>query len=189
MNNIYHRYLKLPFEIARPPIAYNTPEDWEQISLRGKYTDFNIEAWLKKLGLECLKTEVFYTPPNGNVPIHTDDYDDAGSSSDDHVKINMTWGAEEATVKWWVSEKTYRWQDPNADYSVQPILLAEEKDSTLVFEKNTNQPSLLNVGELHSTYNPTDQPRWTICFVPGYKGKMIKFKTALRVFKKFIINE
>jgi hypothetical protein len=189
MDNIYHRYLNLPFEIARPPITHETPQNWEQISLRGKYQDPNIESWLKKLGLECLKTEVFYTPPNGSVPIHTDDYNDKDDSPDDHVKINMTWGSEKATVRWWTSDKTYRWQDPKADYSTQPILLAKEEDSTLVFERNTNKPSLLNVGVLHSTHNPTNEPRWTICFVPGYRGKMIKLKTALRIFKKFIINE
>ena len=82
----------------------------------------------------------------------------------------------------------YKWQDGN-DYSTQPILLAKEEDSTFLFERNTNRPSLLNVGILHSTHNPTDEPRWTVCFVPGYKGKMIKLKTALKVFKKFIINE
>ena len=189
MDNIYHRYLKLPFEIARPPVvAYEVSQDWKQTTLRGKYQDPNVEAWLEKLGLECLKTEVFYTPPNGSVPIHTDDYDNTSNSPDDHVKINMTWGAEEATVRWWASEKMYKWQDGN-DYSTQPILLAKEEDSTFLFERNTNRPSLLNVGILHSTHNPTDEPRWTVCFVPGYKGKMVKLKTALKVFEKFIIDE
>ena len=64
MDNVYHRYLNLPFEIARPPIvAYEVSQDWKQTTLRGKYQDPNVEAWFKKLGLECLKTEVFYTPP------------------------------------------------------------------------------------------------------------------------------
>jgi len=66
-------------------------------------------------------------------------------------------------------------------------LWAEEKDCTLLYEANTNRPSLVNVGVLHGTNNPTNSGRWTICFVPTTLNEdFIHWDDALNIFKNYI---
>ena len=185
MSKMYHRYLNLPFEIAKPPIDFTVKPEWENINLNGKYMDQNVKSFFEDLGLECGQVEVVYTPPNSEIPIHGDDYNFKTKKCDSHVKLNITWGPEEGSVRFWKSKKTHV-----MIYRVEGkkilTLAAEKEDSTMVYEANTNSPSLINVGELHSTYNPKDEPRWTLCFVPTIKGKIIKPYDALRIFDEFI---
>ena len=194
MDNIYHRHLKLPFQIQKPLYfekTFDTPH--QKTFLKGEnHSNETITSWLKRIGCGIGAVECFYTPPSSSIPIHTDDLDA------DHVKINMTWGPEGGVTRWWRTKKIISMSDTSKasnfsktrDYSVHPFKVAKEEDSEMVFEANTNIPSLLNVGIPHSTYNPSQtEGRWTICFVPTYRDKMIKMSLALRIFKKFIINE
>lgn len=207
MDNIYHRYLKLPFEIQKPLFfekTFDTPQ--QKDFLEGEpHSNEAVVSWLKKLGCGVSRVECFYTPPLASIPIHTDNLDT------DHVKINMTWGPEGGVTRWWEAKNIIPMSDTSKaldfltgknlglnkdnfsktrDYSLYPFRVAKEEDCEMVFEANTNIPSLLNVGLPHSTYNPSKtEGRWTICFVPTYKDKIIKMSLALRIFKKFIINE
>jgi len=205
MDNIYHRYLNLPFEISKPLYFEKTLDTPQQKNLlEDEHSNEVVISWLKGLGCGIGCVECFYTPPLASIPIHTDDMDS------DHVKINMTWGPEGGVTRWWKTKKIIPMSDTTKaenhltdsslslkdnfsktrDYSVNPFRIAKEEDSEIVFEANTNIPSLLNVGLPHSTYNPSKtEGRWTICFVPTFKNKMIKMSMALRVFKKYIINE
>ena len=66
-------------------------------------------------------------------------------------------------------------------------LWAEEEDCELLYEANTNRPSLVNVGVLHGTHNPTDTGRWTLCFVPvDKKRKFLHWDTCIDIFKDYI---
>ena len=212
MDNIYHRHLKLPFQIQKPLYfekTFDTPH--QKTFLKGEdHSNETITSWLKRIGCGIGAVECFYTPPSSSIPIHTDDLDP------DHVKINMTWGPEGGVTRWWETKNIIPMSDTSKaenyltnlnptdkslgldkdnfsktrDYSVHPFRVSKEEDSEMVFEANTNIPSLLNVGIPHSTYNPSQtEGRWTICFVPTYRDKMIKMSLALRIFKKFIINE
>jgi hypothetical protein len=200
--NRYHRYLNLPFEVAKPEMFNNFPDDMKHVDIND-YSDVNINKWLESLNLHVGHTEVFYTPPNGGkLPIHSDE-----TTLDDHVKINITWGPEEGVMRWWEANKTQVFtdiEDVKANYKGVDVdaadafshrqhtnVLAEEKDCTLVFESSTNKPSLVNVGVLHSTFNPTDKGRWTLCFVPAIPNGhgYIYWDEALEYFKDYIIKE
>ena len=70
-------------------------------------------------------------------------------------------------------------------------LVAHKEDCELVYEANTNKVSLVNVGQLHSTYNPDpSEGRWTLCFVPARKERTNKrhltFAEAVEVFEPYI---
>lgn len=182
----YHKYLDLPFEIAKPTIDYTVKSHWDNVDLNFRYRDNNIESWFKQLGLTVGKYEVFYTPPHGSVPIHADDYNTKKELPDDHVKVNITFGPEEATTRWWKSDKTFFIKDATMECLSRLTLCAKEEDSTMVYEANTNSPSLINAGVLHSTYNPTDEGRWTMCFVPCMGGRVIPAARALVIFKHYI---
>jgi hypothetical protein len=187
------------------------------------YIDRKMTEWFESLNCAIGHTECFYTPPGQIIPIHTDDIPPSQNDIG-HVKINMTWGPVEGVVRWWNSNKTVPMKNTqqaaqylatgvkppddfikdfvehkddfsdNRNYEETPFLVAREEDSTLVYEKNTNIPSLCNVGQLHSTYNPTNEGRWTLCFVPcqptiSGHDSVIPWTNALEIFKDYIIED
>lgn len=194
MNN-FHRYLDFPFEIAKPDIFNTTPDHLIHAHLETHY-DNNMAEFLKSRNLEILYIESFYTPPNGGkVPIHTDFW----WYETDFVKINQTWGPDDGKVVWWncsktteimVDHETTEINNAKATYSDRiRTLTADENDCTEIFSVNTNLPSLLNTGILHSTVNPSQQGRWTVCFVPVHtKGKedYLRWNDALEIFADII---
>lgn len=200
--NIFHRYMKLPFEITKHPLCDTTPDTVAHHDIN-PYRDSKIEDFNHSLGLITVHTEVFYTPPGGELPIHADDM-----VIDNRAKINITWGPPEGTVRWWKSEHAKPIADlesaremlgnelqPDEEFSERQHtnLLAKKEDCELVWEANTNKVSLLNVGQLHSTYNPTDVGRWTLCFVPASSalrgGHYLTFEEALEVYADYITGD
>ena len=191
MENIYHRYINLPFEIERPKITCDFPNQIRHEAINHhvdqKMVDFN-----NSLGLKVTHTEVFYTPPNGDkIPIHTD-----LPALDNRVKINVTWGPEEGVIRWFRhNDLSKLYHNSNEVYKgggfsdeEHQNLLAEEEDCTLVYEANTNKPSIVNVGQLHGTYNPGDYGRWTLCFHICRQdiNDFLDFETALKYYKDYI---
>ena len=67
-------------------------------------------------------------------------------------------------------------------------LWAKEEDSVLLYEANTNIPSLVNVGILHGTNNPTSSGRWTLCFVPKTikQQEYVRWDESLKIFQNYI---
>jgi hypothetical protein len=188
MTNTYHRYLNLPFKI-NPPEIFNENLDIVKHLILDDLEYPDIDQFFDQFGLFCARKECFYTPPYGKVPIHTD----AGTYTN-HAKINITWGPEEGVIQWWksdiVEERVINGGTENTD-AYHHNLWANEEDCTFLYEANTNIPSLVNVGILHGTNNPTPHGRWTLCFVPlDLKSyDMILWDQAINIFKEYIINE
>lgn len=181
--NKYHRYLKLPFEI-HPPKMFSNLGNTIRHHYINDYQCNDMDNFLNELGLVCQLKECFYTPPNSKIPIHTDH-----ATYTDHAKINLTWGPEEGVIQWWKSNMVRRHQFTGGEYTDETHhnLWADEKDCTFLYEANTNKPSLVNVGILHGTNNPTNQGRWTVCFVPiTTSGTYLHWYTALEIFKNYI---
>ena len=165
------------------------------------YVDTAMHDFHKGLGLYVRHTEIFYTPPGGNLPIHCDE-----PEITNHVKINKTWGPEKGVTRWWTSNNVTVndgregakevlenfSNDTIEDFSYREhrVLVSNPNDCTLVHQANTNTPSLVNVGQLHDTHNPTDQGRWTICFVPARENEYyIYWDEALEIYKDYIIGD
>jgi|TARA_B100000035_G_C20858613_1_gene490840 hypothetical protein len=200
--NHYHRYLDLPFEIEKPDIFNSEQKTVMQKALPNHY-DQNMVDFLAKFGMKLLMIECFFTPPNGGkVPIHTDFW----WWETDFVKINKTWGPEDGKIIWYKASKTTPITvKPGKNTSdVEPgesvvyqtddvtILTASQKDCTPLYEANTNKPSLVNTGILHGTLNPSNEPRWTICFQPVWDIETEAYVTwheAMDIFKDYIVGE
>ncbi len=185
MNN-YHRYLNLPFEIE-PPEFFSQNGSTIKHQYINDYQCPQVNSFLESLNLYCRLVECFYTPPNSKIPIHTDH-----PSYTNHAKINVTWGPKEGVIQWWKSDKVTQHQFSGGEYTNErhSNLWAEEKDCTFLYEANTNRPSLVNVGILHGTNNPSNQGRWTLCFVPVTKnGNYIEWSDSLQIFKDYIEEE
>lgn len=199
MKNIFHRYIKLPFEIEKPPICNLKLKQLKHQDIP-YHKDGKMINFLAKLGLNILNTEVFYTPGNKSLPIHIDN-----SELDNHVKINISYGPPEGATRWWKPlnfdhKKEYNEQFDNKldeegkkdlvglkdTYLQHRSIRLEEEECELLYEANTDKPSLVNVGAFHSSYNPTDEGRWTLCFVIGKGKKYLYWDDAMEIFKDYI---
>jgi hypothetical protein len=189
MENRFHRYLNLPFEVRKPPL-FDQFGDKPHHQLVTDFEYPEVDEWFKSLGygMFCERVDAFYTPPYGKIPIHTD-----WGVYTDHAKINTSWGPEEGVIQWWKSDHTQRRQIkgqlPGYTSDHHDNLWANEEDCTFLYEANTNKSSLVNVGVLHGTYNPTDQGRWTLCFMPHStetENGIITWDDSLKIFNDYI---
>lgn len=165
--------------------------------------DSDMEVFLNTLGLTLIVVETFFTPPNGGkVPIHTD----YTTHNTDFVKINKTWGPEDGHIVWWDCSETFEYELSPKMIDEKGVKVQYDASSTITsaFEENckklhsanTNKLSLVNTGCLHSTINPSNEPRWTICHIPAYLDKVatrknwydacVKWDDALEIFKDYL---
>tara|TARA_B100000427_G_scaffold100194_1_gene82497 strand:+ start:1837 stop:2439 length:603 start_codon:yes stop_codon:yes gene_type:complete len=123
---------------------------------------------LKSLGMCSRWIEVFYTPPGQDGVIHSDNTDWL-----DWTKIYFQYGAVGSTMRWWESDKTVEYstatgkyikncRDRTEEHYHGQVLVAQEEDSTIVYEADLKSPCLVNVGKLHSSHNPTKEKRFAL---------------------------
>lgn len=189
MDNHFHRYINLPFTIPKPShfdIDHDQPKHQAYLDLESEYCKPML-SWLNTLGLKCDFVESFYTPAHGgSIPPHTDN-----AVLTDMVKINITWGPDQGVTRWWSASRVRLFEsNPQVTENTnkyQTCLLADEKDCILLHEANTNRPSLIQVGSLHSTYNPGSTGRHTLCFLL-YTTDMehLTWDKALEILREYI---
>jgi hypothetical protein len=189
--NRYHYYLNLPFEIQKPKVfdTQHSVAKHEVLPMDLPEAQYMIEFLSQFSSVECKKLEYFYTPPNGGkIFIHSD------NQLDNMTKFNITWGPEQGVVRWWdCPSYSFLNLDPgnsqygNSDTS-HSVYVADEKDSTLMYQANTNRISMLNVGPFHSTYNPGTEGRYTLCFLLFYKNsnRHLQWQDAVEIFKEYL---
>jgi len=202
--NIYHRFIDLPFEISKPKQFDNSIDSFITYVGRDAVPP-ELEPWLDSFGLTLSNViEGFYSAPNGGeVPVHNDTITKPGEH--DAIKINMTWGPQHSVTRWWraksednLIEIVHDETEVNNGFAEAGIVpdiecykcySAQLHHLDLVHEQVINQPSILNVGQLHSTYNPDPtEHRWTLSFTPLKEGKLINFDQALTIFESCIKN-
>jgi len=199
---MYHRYVKIPKEHKKPSCFSYEPSQSEVIFVPKTYLDQSVIDWIESFEVIVSNvTEGIYTPPNqGKVHIHNDT-----STITNATKINFTWGPDTSTTRWWnVKDESYLKTDitdsSHITETVKPdivdhfdsngvhkeLICESEDQCELVCEKVINRPSLINVGQLHSTYNPDPvQGRWSLCyFLLDKDYKHLQFEKALNIFKE-----
>jgi hypothetical protein len=138
--------------------------------------DYLFEFLYCNYEITCDWIEFFYTPPNSDGIIHCDN-----TNFTQYTKIYFQYGAEGSTLRWWESKKiskvsttvqnNYVYIDDNesqikrsTDYSSHDvdILVSDEKDATMIHEKDLRLPHLVNIGKLHSPHNPTNEKRFAL---------------------------
>tara|TARA_Y100000385_G_scaffold278523_1_gene326883 strand:+ start:232 stop:852 length:621 start_codon:yes stop_codon:yes gene_type:complete len=200
MKNNYHRFIDLPFDIPKPQ-RFETPAR-QFISYLGlDVVPDAMHKWAESHGLKVSNVvEGFYSGPFGSgvtVPIHTDQTDYPGVA--DRCKINVTWGPQDSVTRWYKLRKGVEAtkiehaknyvNDGFEEAGIVPDIYcphcwtANKNDLKPVFEKVISGPSLLNIGQLHSVFNPSkDQMRWTISFAILKDGEPLLFADALKIF-------
>jgi hypothetical protein len=203
--NIYHRYLNLPFTYPKPE-RFNFGSDKYAVLLEQEEIYKPFEDWIKSFGLTISNVlEGFYTAPNGGrVPLHADTPFLPGTN--DICKLNFTWGSEDSTTQWYkirdeskikkhyfggegINKKFY---DAGIvpDIDISYVLFADWNDADLMHEAVINRPSLLNISQLHSTWNPSlAEHRWSLCFTLLENKNLLSFNRATEIFKDYIYLE
>lgn len=189
MQNL-HAYVKIPFDV-KPPAAIMA--DYKEVrQFKGSIADYNdMQLWLKMLGIRLNHVGLFYIPPGKTLPIHIDKDE---VSSEQPVKINITYGDDNTVMQWWQLKSDTRdvesieagWCDSEGNYSVMYKGVRAE-DCDKLYEVNTNRPSLVNVGVFHSAYNPSSIGRWTLCFVLGdLDGTPLEWDKAVKCLANYL---
>ncbi len=136
--------------------------------------------------------EVFYTPAMGGaLPIHSD-----SGPICNNTKLNFTWGPKSSVTRWWkikdikflqIIEAPFKYPFIVSDFGTDLVGTAEEKDCDQVFEQVIDRPSLMNVGQLHSTYNPGNEARYTLSFtLLNADNTNVTFEKSCEIFSKVI---
>ena len=139
------------------------------------------------------------TGAHKSIFVHTDF--DQLPGVNDPVKLNFTWGPLDSVTRWWkIKDPSLYKKYTNTEVReeemaagvesaalCETIWVAKDEDVELVYEKVIDKPSLLNVGQLHSTFNPGNEDRWTWSFAMlNQNNEAISFNQALEIFKNII---
>jgi len=181
-----HQYLNLPVmpEIDLFSLFPENPDQLNHVTIDPK-TMLNKEFvdFMENIpGLRIPSWEAFYTPPNGKIWIHGD-----SDKLENFARINLSWGPKNSELIWW---------KPKPGIILEPIvttfgvnyLRAEEKDCNVIHRAVIDKPSIVQVGTLHSTWNPGPTGRWTLAIPLAEKSspKRVSFEMAIAMFADYL---
>lgn len=159
VENIFHRFIKVPYEPGIDLFARTDydPMFYRHVKVEDQDVNPELVKWFENLGIKFYWFEAFYTPPYGGaIPIHTDTPELC-----DVVKLNWTYGAPGSKLLWWEPKKEKYVDSFQTEFGA-PYLTIKERHARKLFEVEVKKPSLVNIGMFHSTYNPTEEGRWTL---------------------------
>lgn len=188
-------------EHLKPACFNETPNQAKVIFVEAQYIDQNIKKWIESFGVKVSNvTEGIYTPPaDGKVNIHNDT-----KTLSNATKINFTWGPNTSVTRWWrvkdksmlqvdITDSTHIMNAVNPDIAdhfdnnnLHSELTCAEQHCVMMHEAVIDKPSLINVGQLHSTYNPhKTEGRWSLCyFLLNQDYTHLQFENAVNIFKE-----
>jgi hypothetical protein len=186
-DNCYHRYLNIPFD---PNIDLFNRIEYDQsrythVEIKKEEINPKLLSWFSQYNIEITWYEAFYTPPNGGkLPIHTD-----GDEDIDYIKINWTYGAPGSTLCWWEPRSKEYINTVETVFGTR-YYTADEQNCNKLYEVEINKPSLVNAGKFHSTYNPTQEGRWTFTMplLDSSSKNRLTWNDAIQRFKGLIIE-
>lgn len=144
---------------------------------------------LNNAGIGIIHVESFFTHRQHYGSLHSD-----YSWLSNHTKLNVSRGGVDSGIEWYSSTKpiTLPPIPPSENQKLKDhVLTANMSTCTKIGSATTHKPSLCNVGQLHRTYNRSDEDRETLCFVLSYKNtdKVLKFNDAIKMLKDYIEGE
>jgi hypothetical protein len=195
VENIFHRFVNVPFE---PEINVSELPDYDpEVYYYKKFSTCNnpdlyrsdLCRWFAELGIAVPEYNIFYTPPfGGRLPIHIDQV---------HVKLNWSYGAPGSKQIWWEPKDEKYVLEIKSEYEDLRGLKLEH--ASKLFEVEITKPSLVHVSMFHSTYNPSEEERWTIS-IPLFHPvsptqwypnglKALTWNEAIDLFEEYIDEE
>lgn len=122
-------------------------------------------------------SELFFSPPNANTTIHTDDH------GGDIIKLNWIIGGRGSLMRWWKPLV-----DKPLAYTIHagPTTRYDRKEVELLHSAEIKQPSMVQVGIPHSILN-TGENRWCISLIPTRKenNQRLTWAEGLEIFGSY----
>jgi hypothetical protein len=182
-----HQYLNLPVmpEIDLFRLFPDNPDQLNHVAVDPSMLNKEFVDFMESIpGLRIPSWEAFYTPPGGKIWIHGD-----SDTITDFARINLSWGPNDSELVWW---------EPKTGIKLEPIvtafgenyLRADEKDCNVIHRAVINRPSIVQVGMLHSTWNPGPGGRWTLAIPLAEKSepKRVSFEMAVAMFADYVTS-
>ena len=182
-----HQYLNLPVmpEIDLFRLFPDNPDQLNHVAVDLSMLNKEFVDFMENIpGLRIPSWEAFYTPPGGKIWIHGD-----SDKITDFARINLSWGPNDSELVWW---------EPKTGVKLEPIvtafgenyLRADEKDCNVIHRAVINRPSIVQVGMLHSTWNPGPGGRWTLAIPLAEKSepKRVSFEMAVAMFADYVTS-
>ena len=182
-----HQYLNLPVmpEIDLFRLFPDNPDQLNHVAVDPSMLNKEFVDFMESIpGLRIPSWEAFYTPPGGKIWIHGD-----SDKITDFARINLSWGPNDSELVWW---------EPKTGVKLEPIvtafgenyLRADEKDCNVIHRAVINRPSIVQVGMLHSTWNPGPSGRWTLAIPLAEKSepKRVSFEMAVAMFADYVTS-
>lgn len=182
-----HQYLNLPVmpEIDLFRLFPDNPDQLNHVAVDPSMLNKEFVDFIESIpGLRIPSWEAFYTPPGGKIWIHGD-----SDTITDFARINLSWGPNDSELVWW---------EPKTGIKLEPIvtafgenyLRADEKDCNVIHRAVINRPSIVQVGMLHSTWNPGPGGRWTLAIPLAEKSepKRVSFEMAVAMFADYVTS-
>lgn len=203
MKNRYHRHLNLTEEYT--PVVDFSQWDVKNLQWVEFHKDLSLNElnnpklvdWLFSQKMTSEWIEVFYTPPGQDGIIHSDT-----TKCIDYAKIVFQYGAKGSTMRWWNSQYTkevstslenysdkYSSQYRSDDHYHGDVLVSAPEFSTIQYEAEIGTSSLVNVGPLHSSHNPTTEGRFVVTLALfDFGGNRILWDDALFRLKEYVVE-
>jgi hypothetical protein len=189
MENNYYRTLNLDFKLDTSHFEYiktiiKDPLKKETLMMGSNFIDDELRRFAARCKCTILKMNYFYTPAGESRVIHSDSI-----KRDNITHINFIFNGRASTMKWWqLKDKTI-----TGNIGVLPngkkYYYFSANDCNLVAEKEIIQPTMVNVGSLHSVENFTDHDRWAVSYSLGDENKMpLQWAIAIERFSKYFVE-
>jgi hypothetical protein len=182
-----HQYLNLPVmpKIDLFRLFPDNPDQLNHVAVDPNMLNKEFVDFIESIpGLRIPSWEAFYTPPGGKIWIHGD-----SDKITDFARINLSWGPKDSELVWW---------EPKPGIKLEPIvtafgenyLRADEKDCNVIHRAVIDRPSIVQVGMLHSTWNPGPGGRWTLAIPLAEKSepKRVSFEMAVAMFADYVTS-
>lgn len=192
MVGYFNQDLNFDFELTTEPLdrvrgTYDPGQGIGIFPFNYSELDHQFINLLASLGLVMSHGEMFYTPPNTQMPIHVDD----GIYGTNRCKINWVFGADGSVMEWWRAKD----ETQPLNYQTTPIgttyILFDTIECEKIHSAEIHGPTLVNSGVPHSVNNCTNQGRWCMSFNIAHATTRvpIQWDEAIVIFKDFIFNE
>ena len=142
--------------------------------------------WIEnKIGLLIADIEIFYSPPEYFMPIHTD-----GETIHSEAKLNFMYGAPKSQMKWWMPREGKRPTKHRMAHDNQAAAVGElvwTKEDCIELDSTEVMTTLVNVGIPHNVVNGK-LPRKCVSVIfdklrtDGGIETLVTFEDALELF-------
>lgn len=180
MINRYHLYLDgVPFAIPSIEVPDLSKNFHSKIGKHQLCEDFIDWVYERDLVLrDDYAGEYFYTPPGGQVPLHTDKHE-----INDYVKLNWMVGGDASLMNWYELKPGKTLHPPAYTGLHGAYAGAAPEDVVLVHSARIGKPSLVNVGRLHELINGPEASHVYCVYVDDPRtGKRISWSEASTMF-------